>query len=33
MDDSWSVDMTAPASLFDLSPEIDVEPLVPQRTW
>ncbi|CAE5964726.1 unnamed protein product [Arabidopsis arenosa] len=33
MDDSWSVDMTAPASLFDLSPKLDVEPLVPQRTW
>ncbi|ESQ27146.1 hypothetical protein EUTSA_v10018175mg [Eutrema salsugineum] len=34
IDDSWSVDMTAPASLFDLSPKLDVEPLVvPQRTW
>ncbi|CAF2140891.1 unnamed protein product [Brassica rapa] len=30
IDDSWSVDMTAPASLFDLSPTLDVEPLVPQ---
>ncbi|RID75334.1 hypothetical protein BRARA_B02383 [Brassica rapa] len=27
IDDSWSVDMTAPASLFDLSPTLDVEPL------
>uniref|UniRef100_A0A1J3HJJ8 Wall-associated receptor kinase-like 22 n=1 Tax=Noccaea caerulescens TaxID=107243 RepID=A0A1J3HJJ8_NOCCA len=33
IDDPWSVDMTAPASLFDLSPNLDVEPLVPQRTW
>ncbi|XP_023642916.1 wall-associated receptor kinase-like 22 [Capsella rubella] len=33
MDESWSVDMTAPASLFDLSPKLDVEPLVPQQTW
>ncbi|CAN6845797.1 unnamed protein product [Brassica oleracea] len=33
IDDSWSVDMTAPAYLFDLSPKLDVEPLVPQRTW
>ncbi|CAN6999865.1 unnamed protein product [Brassica oleracea var. botrytis] len=33
IDDSWSVDMTAPASLFDLYPKLDVEPLVPRRTW
>ncbi|KAL0725895.1 hypothetical protein Bca4012_040494 [Brassica carinata] len=33
IDDSWSVEMTAPASLFDQSPKLDVEPLVPQRTW
>ncbi|XP_056849476.1 wall-associated receptor kinase-like 22 [Raphanus sativus] len=33
IDDSWSVDMTAPASLFDSSPKLDVRPLVPQRTW
>uniref|UniRef100_A0A1J3EJT3 Wall-associated receptor kinase-like 22 n=1 Tax=Noccaea caerulescens TaxID=107243 RepID=A0A1J3EJT3_NOCCA len=33
IDDPWSVDMTAPASLFDISPKLDVEPLVPQRTW
>ncbi|CAN6845800.1 unnamed protein product [Brassica oleracea] len=33
IDDSWSVNMTAPTSLFDLSPKFDVEPLVSQRTW
>lgn len=33
IDDSWSGDMTAPASLFYLSPKLDAEPLVPQRTW
>ncbi|CAF2065791.1 wall-associated receptor kinase-like 22 [Brassica napus] len=33
IDDSWSVEMTAPASLFDLSPKLDVEPLAPHQTW
>ncbi|CAH8330575.1 unnamed protein product [Eruca vesicaria subsp. sativa] len=33
IDDSWSIDMTAPASLFDSLPTLGVEPLVPQRTW
>ncbi|CAN6999869.1 unnamed protein product [Brassica oleracea var. botrytis] len=33
IDDSWSVDMTVPTSLFDSSPKLDARPLVPQRTW
>ncbi|KAJ0231871.1 Wall-associated receptor kinase [Hirschfeldia incana] len=33
IDDSWSVEMTAPASLFDQSPELDVKPLLPHQTW
>ena len=33
IDDSWSVEMTAPASLFDLSPKLEVEPLAPHQTW
>lgn len=33
IDDSWSVEMTAPASLFDLSPKLDVEPVAPHQTW
>ncbi|CAN8233615.1 unnamed protein product [Cochlearia groenlandica] len=34
IDDSWSIDMTAPASLFDLSPKLDVKPMLPpQQTW
>ncbi|CAH8330237.1 unnamed protein product [Eruca vesicaria subsp. sativa] len=33
INDSWSVEMTAPASLFDLSPKLDVEPLAPHQTW
>ncbi|XP_010472838.1 PREDICTED: wall-associated receptor kinase-like 22 isoform X1 [Camelina sativa] len=33
LDDPWSVNMTAPASLFNLSPKLDVEPLVPRQTW
>ncbi|CAF2207951.1 wall-associated receptor kinase-like 22 [Brassica napus] len=33
IDDSWSVEMTAPASLFDQSPKLDVEPLAPHQTW
>ncbi|KAJ4908969.1 Wall-associated receptor kinase-like 22 [Raphanus sativus] len=33
IDDPWSMDMTAPTSLFDSSPKLDVRPLVPQRTW
>ncbi|CAH8330194.1 unnamed protein product [Eruca vesicaria subsp. sativa] len=33
MDDTWSVEMTAPASLFDLSPKLEVEPLAPHQTW
>ncbi|KAF3522993.1 hypothetical protein F2Q69_00051889 [Brassica cretica] len=32
IDDSWSVEMTAPASLFDLSPKLDVEPVAPHQT-
>ncbi|KAJ0231771.1 Wall-associated receptor kinase-like 22 [Hirschfeldia incana] len=33
IDDSWSVEMTAPASLFDQSPKLDVKPLIPHQTW